>query len=130
MPVRPMLSMLLDRMVLVSFRLFCKNLGNLQEFFRQMVYRPPPPPPPPPRPKIARTPMKRHILDVAFFFKISFYCREYICTQLSVHHGCLPFDRKIRLGCWKHNGKQFASLLKNCHIRYGLNPKRGRICVA
>ena len=28
-------------MVLVSFRLFCKNLGNLQEFFGQMVYRPP-----------------------------------------------------------------------------------------
>ena len=37
-------------MALVSFRLFCKNLGNLQEFFGQMVYRPP-------WPKIARTPM-------------------------------------------------------------------------
>ena len=47
MPVRPML---LHRMALVSFRLFCKNLGNLQEFFGQMVYRPP-------WPKIARTPM-------------------------------------------------------------------------
>ena len=47
-PVRPML---LHRMALVSFRLFCKNLGNLQEFFGQMVY------PPPPWPKIARTPM-------------------------------------------------------------------------
>ena len=47
MPVRPML---LHRMGLVSFRLFCKNLGNLQEFFGQMVYRPP-------WPKIARTPM-------------------------------------------------------------------------
>ena len=30
MPVRPML---LHRMALVSSRLFCKNLGNLQEFF-------------------------------------------------------------------------------------------------
>ena len=30
----------------------CKNLGNLQEFFGQMVY-----PPPPPGKKIARTPM-------------------------------------------------------------------------
>ena len=49
MPVRPML---LHRMGLVSFRLFCKNLGNLQGFFGQMVYRPPPP-----RPKIARTPV-------------------------------------------------------------------------
>ena len=48
MPVRPML---LHRMALVSFRLFCKNLGNLQEFFGQMVYRPP-------WPKIARTPMR------------------------------------------------------------------------
>ena len=38
MPVRPLL---LHRMALVSFRLFCKNLGNLQEFFGQMVYRPP-----------------------------------------------------------------------------------------
>ena len=38
MPGRPML---LHRMALVSFRLFCKNLGNLHEFFGQMVYRPP-----------------------------------------------------------------------------------------
>ena len=28
-------------MALVSFRPFCKNLGNLQEFFGQMDYRPP-----------------------------------------------------------------------------------------
>ena len=49
MPVRG--PMLLHRMALVSFRLFCKNLGNLQEFFGQMVYRPP-------WPKIARTPMR------------------------------------------------------------------------
>ena len=48
MLVRPML---LHRMALVSVRQFCKNLGNLQEFFGQMVYRPP-------WQKIARTPMK------------------------------------------------------------------------
>ena len=47
MLVRPML---LHRMALVSVRLFCKNLGNFQEFFGQMVYRPP-------WQKIARTPM-------------------------------------------------------------------------
>ena len=47
MPVRPML---LHRMALVSFRLFCKNLGNLQQLFGQMVYRPP-------WQNIARTPM-------------------------------------------------------------------------
>ena len=51
MPVRPML---LHHMGLVSFLLFCKNLGNLQEFFVQMVYRPP-------WPKIARTPMEREV---------------------------------------------------------------------
>ena len=38
MLVRPML---MHRMALVSVRLFYKNLGNLQEFFGQMVYRPP-----------------------------------------------------------------------------------------
>ena len=38
---------------------------------------------------------------------------------------CLPFDREIRLGCPKHNGKRFTSLPQNCHIRYGLNPKKG-----
>ena len=35
---------------LVSVRLFCKNLSNLQNFFAQMVYRPP-------WQKKARTPM-------------------------------------------------------------------------
>ena len=30
---------------LVSVRLFCKNLGNLQKFFGAMVYSRPPPPP-------------------------------------------------------------------------------------
>ena len=45
MPVRPICCM-----ALVSFRLFCKNLGNLQEFFGQMDYRPP-------WQKIARMPM-------------------------------------------------------------------------
>ena len=32
-------------MALVSFRLFCKNLGNLRESFGQMDYRSPPPAP-------------------------------------------------------------------------------------
>ena len=39
MPVRPTL---LHRMALVSFLLFRKNLGNLREFFGQIVYRHPP----------------------------------------------------------------------------------------
>ena len=34
-----------------------------------------------------------------------------ICTNPQEgYQGCLPFDRKIRLGWRKHNGKQFASL--------------------
>ena len=37
-------------MALISFRLFRKNLGNLRDFFGQMVYRPP-------WQKISRTPM-------------------------------------------------------------------------
>ena len=52
MPVRP--KLLHHILGLVSFLLFCKNLGNLQEFFGQMVYRPP-------WPKIARTPMSLEI---------------------------------------------------------------------
>ena len=50
----------------------------------------------------------------------------------SFHKGCLPFDRKERLGCRKHNhlGKRFIRLPQKCHIRYGLNPKKGRIFVA
>ena len=44
--------------------------------------------------------------------------------------GCLPFYRKIRLECEKLNGKWFTNLPQKCHIRYGLNPKKGRICVA
>ena len=44
--------------------------------------------------------------------------------------GCLPFYRKIRLGCRKHNGKRFTSLPWKYHIRYGLDPKESRICVA
>ena len=46
-----------------------------------------------------------------------------------VSRGAYHFDRKIRLGCRMHNGKRFTSLPQNCHIRYGLNPKKGAICV-
>ena len=52
MPVRPTL---LHRMALVSFLLFRKNLGNLREFFGQIVYRPL-------WQKIARTPMHKLIV--------------------------------------------------------------------
>ena len=45
-------------MALVSLRLFCKHLGNLEEFFGQRDYRPPPP-----RQKIARTLMA---VDLSF----------------------------------------------------------------
>ena len=55
MLVRPML---LHRMALVPVRLFCENLGNWQEFFGQMVYRPP-------WQKIARTPMVTNMAEIA-----------------------------------------------------------------
>ena len=45
-PLRGMNLGTLHRMALLSVRLFCKNLGNLKEFFGQMVYRLPPPPTP------------------------------------------------------------------------------------
>ena len=61
MPVRPTL---LHRMALVSFLLFRKNLGNLGEFFGQIVYRPP-------WQKIARTPMLRVPIFVRVFFILS-----------------------------------------------------------
>ena len=53
-PLRGMNLGTLHRMALVSVRLFCKNLGNLQEFFWANGL------PPPPRQKIARTPMDGH----------------------------------------------------------------------
>ena len=45
-------------MALISFRLFPKNLGNLGDFFGQMVYSPP-------WQKISRTPMHAHCRDPA-----------------------------------------------------------------
>lgn len=39
--------------------------------------------------------------------------------------GWLPFERKIRLGCWKHDGKRLTNLPHNCNIRCGLNAKKG-----
>ena len=76
MQVRPTL---LRRIALVSFLLFRTNLGNLGEFFGQMVY-------PPPRQKIARTPMGQSFLlkgilriwqiRPIFVFRICFLCKS------------------------------------------------------
>ena len=50
---------------LVSVRLFCKNLGNLKNFFGQMIYRPP-------WQKITRTPMMAgHVGEDCFGVKLS-----------------------------------------------------------
>ena len=51
-PSVPVWPTLLHRMALVSFLLFRKNLATCENFFGQMVYRPP-------WQKIARTPMYR-----------------------------------------------------------------------
>ena len=66
MPVRPTL---LHRMALVSFLLFRKNLGNLREFFGQMVYRPP-------WQKIARTPMSLLLKEES---SLIFSAKKLIC---------------------------------------------------
>ena len=72
MPVRPTLS---HRMALVSFLLFRKNLGNLREFFGQIVYRPP-------WQKIARTPMPVRDLPILNCLQ---YNRAYVS---SASYGC------------------------------------------
>ena len=60
-------------MALVSFRPFCKNLGNLQEFFGQMDYRPP-------WQKIARTPMFRGSFRYSWFTHLS----SFKCEQMAI----------------------------------------------
>ena len=66
-------------MALVSFRLFCKNLGHMREFFGQMVYRPP-------WQKISRTPMHYHCYDLfvclfVFMLKLLQYCNYTIIVM-------------------------------------------------
>ena len=63
-------TMLLHGMALVSFRLFCKNLCNLQEFFGQMVYRPP-------SPIIARTPMYVSLWSLVYKMFITVWLFSY-----------------------------------------------------
>ena len=58
--------MLVHRMTLLSFQLFSKNLGNLQEFFGQMVYRPP-------WQKIARTSMLIKINNIKSLDGVAVY---------------------------------------------------------
>ena len=95
MPERPKL---LYHMGLVSFRLFCKNLGNLQEFFGQTVYRPP-------WPKIARTPMGTHCRRNPS--APGLFCRDYQreqCLSIKDHFGFIHGERKwlkhICVACW------------------------------
>ena len=91
MLVRPML---LHRMALVSVRLFCKNLGNLQEFFGQMVYRPP-------WQKIARTPMVmirrlRHVESGNRTNSSPSFFAKYIVYQHSLKFVSVLANLKIR----------------------------------
>ena len=58
--------MLVHRMTLVSFRLLRENLGNLREFFGQMVHRPP-------GKKNAGTPMSINILSLCLVC----FCQSY-----------------------------------------------------
>ena len=64
-------------MTLLSFRLFRKNLGNLREFFGQMVHRPP-------GKRIARTPMRKVIWDcISFALLRSVIGLKYSCHPLN-----------------------------------------------
>ena len=54
-------------MALVSFRLFCKNLGNLQEFFGKWITAPP-------LGKIARTPMARDERTATEIRQVLLFC--------------------------------------------------------
>ena len=101
MLVRPML---LHLMALVSVRLFCKNLGNLQEFFGQMVYRPP-------WQKLARTPMTQETINA-----------------LSSSLSCDPFNEKLRDTTWTiPEMERDSARLKHIgrHPHQFLFPKRG-----
>ena len=87
-------------MALISFRLFRKNLGNLRDFFGQMVYRPP-------WQKNSRTPMVSGMVLVDYrkafdmvdhellLRKLNVYgvanqklnwCRSYLCSRKQVVH--------------------------------------------
>ena len=47
------------------------------------------------------------------FLQHDSHCACQDVLELGWNQGCLPFDRKIRLGCGKHNGKRFTSLRRN-----------------
>ena len=79
-------------MVLVSFRLFCKNLGHLRKFFGQMAYRPP-------WQKISRTPMVWLVVKRTTTFNrqsLFFSTTEY-------HLRALFFPEATLLGVWSFN---------------------------
>ena len=63
-----------------------------------------------------------------FVGRLTGRCRSVVVRERD--KGCLPLGRKIRLGCGKHNGERFTNLPQKYHICYGLNAKKGRICVA
>ena len=97
-------------MALVSFRLFCKNLGNLRESFGQMDYRSPPPRP---WPKIARTP-----IDSDHFFRDPWVPLTFFpAATLVVYH--IPI--KIRA---KNN-----VLTQHTHIQ-SLSGARSKVCLS
>ena len=66
-------------MALISFRLFRKNLGNLRDFFGQMVYRPP-------LQKISRTPMLLTSVVVL---------RAYALNSTCLHEGGGPQEGEV-----------------------------------
>ena len=101
MPVRPTL---LHRMALVSFRLFCEKLGNLRDFFGQMVCCSPPP-----RQKIVRTPMGIDSLRVSkspIWYDFRKQCRD----RLSKYH-------KRNRSEWRNKEKDICILVVRVTIK-------------
>ena len=83
-------------MALVSFRLFCKNLGNLQECFGQMDYRPPPPVKNCPYAYAPATSCKKLCSCECFFFLRSLLT-TYLIT-LSLEKEIIVFEKVLDFG--------------------------------
>ena len=89
-------------MALFSFRLFCKNLGHLREFFGQMVWRPP-------WQKISRTPMVGPYVVLSFLLLLfCVLCGVIVNSVLKSRCSIISAP-----GFWKRP-KQRTNLVRRC----------------
>ena len=90
-------------MALISFRLFRKNLGNLRDFFGQMVYRPP-------WQKISRTPMVITLLFFAMFLGISSAIFFAKCVKFSAIFSSTTYTKTAELAQLRHRASRLLCL--------------------